>query len=68
MRKSIFKAIPRDKKSFPVPCQTRSSLYLADLVFSVRTVSDGSLFFPLRLMARELRGTESKMEEFRRYN
>ena len=44
--RQIFEAVPRVKKSFPNPSSTQEIKYLTYLVFSVCTVSDGSLFFP----------------------
>ena len=45
-----WKSIPNSSDT-----QQRYNKYLTNLVFSVRTVSYGSSFFPLRFMARALR-------------
>ena len=52
-----FEAAPPEWKLLPNPSDTqqRYNKYLTNLVFSVRTVSYGSSFFPLRFMARALR-------------
>ena len=51
-----FKAVPHEWQSFPNPSDTqqRYNKHLTNLVFSVRTISYGSSFFPLRFMARAL--------------
>ena len=52
-----FEAAPRELESFLSPADTHQidNKYLTNLVFSDRTVSYGSSFFPLRFMARALR-------------
>ena len=52
-----FEAVPREWESFLSTSDThqRYNKYLTNLVFSVRTVSYGSSFLPLRFMARALR-------------
>ena len=52
-----FEAVPPEWESFLSPSDTHSryNKYLTNLVFSVRTVSYGSSFFPLRFMTRALR-------------